>query len=184
MRSLVAFRRRHALRSDISKPCLANGTACAGWTCSCLVSRRWNCHGNLPSHQSSYTQEVRARRASLSVTICDQLQDPDCGDQCFPPRAHRRFLGAWWLGSNTIVSGSRFAASSDVPVIVNCTGLGAKALFDDPELMPVKGQLTVLHPQPAVTYAYLEPILDLYMFSRSDGIILGGSHGDGVWSRK
>jgi len=46
----------------------------------------------------------------------------------------------------------------------------------------VKGQLTVLHPQRAVTYAYLDPILDLYTFSRSDGIILGGSHGDGVWS--
>ena len=169
MGSPVAFQRTRTQRArhKAGPHCILNSTRIASHT-----------------SQSSYTQEVRARRASLSVTICDQLQDPDCGDQCFPPRAHRRFLGACWLGSNTIVSGSRFAASSDVPVIVNCTGLGAKALFDDPELMPVKGQLTVLHPQPAVTYAYLEPILDLYMFSRSDGIILGGSHGDGVWSRK
>jgi hypothetical protein len=58
----------------------------------------------------------------------------------------------------------------DAPLIVNCTGLGAKALFG------------VLAPQTEVTYAYLDPVLDLYMFSRSDGIILGGSHGDGVWS--
>jgi hypothetical protein len=68
------------------------------------------------------------------------------------------------------------------PLIVNCTGLGAKALFGDPELTPVKGQLTILQPQTEVTYAYLDPVLDLYMFSRSDGIILGGSHGEGVWS--
>jgi D-amino-acid oxidase len=72
--------------------------------------------------------------------------------------------------------------SLDAPLIVNCTGLGAKALFGDPELVPVKGQLTVLKPQPEVTYAYLDGVLDFYMFSRSDGIILGGSHGEGVWS--
>jgi glycine/D-amino acid oxidase-like deaminating enzyme len=70
----------------------------------------------------------------------------------------------------------------EAPLIVNCTGLGAKQLFDDPELTPVKGQLTVLKPQTAVTYAYLDPVLDFYMFSRSDGVILGGSHGEGVWS--
>jgi D-amino-acid oxidase len=70
----------------------------------------------------------------------------------------------------------------DAPLIVNCTGLGAKALFDDPELTPVKGQLTVLPPKTEVTYGYLDPVLDLYMFSRSDGIILGGSHEEGVWS--
>jgi D-amino-acid oxidase len=68
------------------------------------------------------------------------------------------------------------------PLVVNCTGLGAKALLGDPELTPVKGQLTVLPPQSEVTYAYLDPVLDFYMFSRSDGIFLGGSHEEGVWS--
>jgi glycine/D-amino acid oxidase-like deaminating enzyme len=33
------------------------------------------------------------------------------------------------------------------PVIFNCTGLGARALFGDQELTPIKGQLTVLLPQ-------------------------------------
>ena len=37
-------------------------------------------------------------------------------------------------------------------------------------------------PQPEIAYAYLDPVLDLYMFSRSDGIVLGGSHEEGVWS--
>jgi D-amino-acid oxidase len=66
------------------------------------------------------------------------------------------------------------------PVIVNCTGLGAKALFNDSELTPVKGQLTILLPQPEVEYATL-PLRDLYMFPRRDGILLGGTHERGNW---
>jgi glycine/D-amino acid oxidase-like deaminating enzyme len=65
-------------------------------------------------------------------------------------------------------------------VIVNCTGLGAKALFGDEELIPVKGQLTILLPQPEIAYCTLPD--DLYMFPRSDGILLGGTHEAGVWS--
>ena len=65
-------------------------------------------------------------------------------------------------------------------VVVNCTGLGAKALFGDEELTPVKGQLTFLLPQPEIDYVTLPP--DLYMFPRSDGILLGGTHEVGVWT--
>ncbi len=67
------------------------------------------------------------------------------------------------------------------PVIFNCTGLGARALFDDQELRPAKGQLTFLLPQPEVNYmAVMED--DLYMFPRSDGILLGGTFEEGEWS--
>jgi len=65
-------------------------------------------------------------------------------------------------------------------LVFNCTGLGSKALFNDDELTPIKGQLTVLLPQPEVQYAVLHD--DLYMFSRTDGILLGGTHEEGVWT--
>ena len=65
-------------------------------------------------------------------------------------------------------------------LVFNCTGLGAKALFGDEELTPVKGQLTILLPQPEVQYAAVPG--DLYMFPRSDGIVLGGTHEEDVWS--
>ena len=65
-------------------------------------------------------------------------------------------------------------------VVVNCSGLGAKALFGDEELIPIKGQLTFLLPQPEVDYVVLNR--ELYMFPRSDGILLGGTHERGVWS--
>jgi D-amino-acid oxidase len=63
---------------------------------------------------------------------------------------------------------------------VNCTGLGARSLFSDTELMPIKGQLTFLLPQPEVNYAVIAG--DLYMFPRRDGIVLGGAHVRGDWS--
>jgi D-amino-acid oxidase len=65
-------------------------------------------------------------------------------------------------------------------LVFNCTGLGARALFGDEELVPLKGQLTFLLPQPEVNYALLAG--DLYMFSRSDGILLGGTHERNVWT--
>ncbi len=46
----------------------------------------------------------------------------------------------------------RDVAALSENVIVNCTGLGSKALFNDPELMPLKGQLVVLVPQSEITY--------------------------------
>lgn len=58
-------------------------------------------------------------------------------------------------------------------VVVNCTGLGAAALFGDEQLVPVKGQLTILFPQPEVDYIAIQR--GLYMFPRSDGILLGGT---------
>jgi len=67
----------------------------------------------------------------------------------------------------------------DEPVIVNCTGIGSAALFGDPDLVPIKGQLAVLVPQPEVDY--IAQSGSSYVFPRSDGIILGGSNERGVW---
>lgn len=70
------------------------------------------------------------------------------------------------------------ALSLDEPLVMNCTGLGAKTLAGDEELEPVRGQLSVLAVQPAIDYVTLHR--DRYMFPRSDGIVLGGTfqHGD------
>jgi glycine/D-amino acid oxidase-like deaminating enzyme len=65
-------------------------------------------------------------------------------------------------------------------LVFNCTGLGAKALFGDEELTPIRGQLTILLPQPEVTYATVYE--NTYMFSRHDGVVLGGTHEMGDWN--
>jgi glycine/D-amino acid oxidase-like deaminating enzyme len=66
------------------------------------------------------------------------------------------------------------------PIIFNCTGLGARSLFDDQGLIPVRGQLEVLLPQPEIDYCYLSG--SSYMFPRRDGIILGGTFEHDRWS--
>jgi len=78
-----------------------------------------------------------------------------------------------------------FATAAEVlalpqPVIFNCSGLGAGALFGDREMVPVKGQLTFLLPQPEVNYNLISG--DLYMFPRTDGILLGGTYETGQWN--
>jgi len=75
------------------------------------------------------------------------------------------------------------------PIVMNCTGLGAKDLFGDQELVPLKGQLTVMVPQPEVNYhtnGGVPPVpgasLGIHMMARSDGIVLGGTSQRGVWT--
>jgi len=77
------------------------------------------------------------------------------------------------------------------PIVVNCTGLGARDLFGDQELVPLKGQLTVLVPQPEVNYHTQgglrnEPerpgSLGIHMMPRTDGVALGGTSQRGVWT--
>ena len=64
-------------------------------------------------------------------------------------------------------------------LIFNCTGIGARDLFGDSELQPVRGQLAVLQPQPEVLYAAAGRWG--YMFPRPDGILLGGTFERDVW---
>jgi len=71
-------------------------------------------------------------------------------------------------------------------VIFNCTGLGARALFGDQELVPAKGQLVFMPPDPDVDYLTVGGGYgggsDLYMFSRSDVLLLGGTYKLNDWS--
>ena len=99
----------------------------------------------------------------------------------FLPAVERDFL---LQGGRIVVR--TFHTASDVaalhePVVFNCTGLGSRALFNDNVLEPVRGQLSILEPQPAVDYIYLAAG-PLYMFPRSDGIALGGTFERENWS--
>ena len=65
------------------------------------------------------------------------------------------------------------------PVIFNCTGLGAAKLFNDTDIIPAKGQLVFLPPDPAVDYmtfggGFFGKDGFLHMFPRGDVVVLGG----------
>ena len=74
---------------------------------------------------------------------------------------------------------ARELAGLSEKLIFNCTGLGARTLFEDTGLMPIKGQLVFLLPQPELDYMTVGPN-GIYMFPRHDGVLLGGSFERGV----
>jgi glycine/D-amino acid oxidase-like deaminating enzyme len=83
------------------------------------------------------------------------------------------------------IEARRFAAPADIAALperlaFNCTGLGSRELFGDTELIPARGQLVILLPQPEVAYAFTGSAG--YMFPRADGIILGGTFERDNWS--
>ena len=55
-------------------------------------------------------------------------------------------------------------------VVINCTGYGARALWKDESIVPVRGQLAWLIPQPEVTYGIAYK--DVGVISRRDGLIV------------
>jgi glycine/D-amino acid oxidase-like deaminating enzyme len=111
------------------------------------------------------------------------------------PSIYLEALMADFLNSGGKVVVRRFETARDVgalgeSLVVNCTGLGSKALFGDPDLVPLKGQLVVLIPQPEIAYATNGgarplppgPGAFIHMMPRSDGIILGGTSQRDVWT--
>ena len=97
------------------------------------------------------------------------------------------------FGGRTVIrefSTPRDLMSLDETLIVNCTGLGSRDLFDDQELTPVKGQLTLLAPQADVNYKTFGGLsstsgaagMSIHMTPRRDGIALGGTAELGEWS--
>lgn len=87
-------------------------------------------------------------------------------------------------GGNIVIRefhGHADALSLSEPVLINCTGLGSRNIFPDTELMPIKGQLTFLLPQENIDYMTIGNG-GLYMFPRTDGILLGGTFKRNDWT--
>ena len=57
--------------------------------------------------------------------------------------------------------------------IVNCTGFGAKKIFNDPLMKPIKGQLALVRAQPQLQYLFSTGTT--YVFPRKDRVVVGGS---------
>jgi glycine/D-amino acid oxidase-like deaminating enzyme len=141
--------------------------------------------------------DSRLRRATADLYPDTQELEP--GEHPFGTAYVRRYMGmlvepAIYLHAvleDFLLAGGRlvvreFAGIPDViqlaePVVVNCTGLGAKALFGDEELTPIRGQLCVLVPQPEIDYVVSDVEHFFHMMPRRDGIVLGGTHERDVW---
>ena len=98
----------------------------------------------------------------------------------------RRLIADFQADGGRIVTRTFHAPSELTPlpqlVIVNCTGYGARALFGDDSLVPVRGQIAWLPPQPEVRYGFYGN--GVSVMSRPDGLgvqrIAGDMFGYGV----
>ncbi len=57
-------------------------------------------------------------------------------------------------------------------IIINCTGAGSHAIWRDPDLTPIKGQLVLLPAQPRLQYLFSGTG---YVFPRADCTVIGGT---------
>jgi D-amino-acid oxidase len=78
-------------------------------------------------------------------------------------------------------------AVADAPVVVNCTGIGARDLVPDPAVVPVRGQVVVVE-NPGIDEFYIDHTLDgddyVYIFPHGDVVLLGGTAQEGNWDRQ
>jgi D-amino-acid oxidase len=75
-------------------------------------------------------------------------------------------------------------AQAEAPVVVNCTGLGARELAADPSVRPVRGQLVVVE-NPGVDTWLGSTAPDgamAYLFPQPGRLLLGGTAEDDAWS--
>lgn len=72
-----------------------------------------------------------------------------------------------------------FDEISDADLIINCTGLGSKQLCKDEEVIPVRGQVALLSPNKTCSI-FLDNELPLYIVSRKDAMIVGGTYEEGI----
>jgi D-amino-acid oxidase len=153
-----------------------------------------------------------AREAATPPDWMDLLQHSPAGkDQpagarmCTPAELPDGFASGWWYtapvvtmpayldylraryeaAGGTISLGPVSSLSSlDAPVVVNCTGIGARDLVPDPAVAPVRGQVVVVR-NPGIEEFYIDHTLHgtdyVYLFPHGDVVLLGGTAEEGAW---
>jgi glycine/D-amino acid oxidase-like deaminating enzyme len=96
-------------------------------------------------------------------------------DMMFNITAYSQHLTEEFLANGGTIVTREFHAPSEFatlpqPVILHCTGYGARSLFDDASLTPVRGQIAWLPPQLEANYGLYRD--NLIVLSRPDGIVV------------
>ena len=86
-------------------------------------------------------------------------------------------------GAGGTVTRMALAHLPEGPLVVNCSGLGSRALAGDPSLAPVRGQVVVVE-QVGLEEWWLAEEGPTYVIPRSHDIVLGGTEDAGEWDRR
>jgi D-amino-acid oxidase len=92
----------------------------------------------------------------------------------------RRYAGR---GGRVLAQTVTSLDSVAAPVVVNCTGIGARSLVPDESLVPVRGQVVVVE-NPGIGEFYLDHgdggVEYVYLFPHGDVAVLGGTAHEGA----
>lgn len=95
-----------------------------------------------------------------------------------------RYEAAGGTLSVAAVSSLTSPASIEAPVVVNCTGVGARDLVPDPLVVPVRGQVVVVR-NPGIEEFFVDHTMRgtdyVYVFPHGDTVLLGGTAEEGAW---
>ena len=87
-------------------------------------------------------------------------------------------------GGHTFGSLDEAIASTTAGVIVNCSGMGARGLVPDAEMLPVRGQVVVTV-NPGITEFFIglgdESAGLIYLFPHAGTVVVGGTEERGSW---
>ena len=102
-----------------------------------------------------------------------------------PPRylqhLHEQFLAAGGiLEVRQIDSLDELLDEGDL--VVNCSGVGARKLADDPAVHPIRGQTLLVDAQ--IDKGFMDESAFTYLFPREDGTLLGGTQRTDDWRRE
>src|SRR5207302_7903867 len=89
------------------------------------------------------------------------------------------------MTAGTVTSLAGDGAAAGTPIVVNCTGTGARDLAGDPAVTPVRGQVvTVANPGLSEFFIGLpsETAELVYVFPHGEIALLGGTETAGDWS--
>jgi D-amino-acid oxidase len=98
--------------------------------------------------------------------------------------AYGRLLTSEFLQAGGRIEKAEFHAPADLArlkekALINCTGYGARALWKDESLVPVRGQIAWLIPQPDTHYGVSYE--NVSMIARRDGIVIQQTGPDEGW---
>lgn len=99
------------------------------------------------------------------------------------------YLRRYYVASGGVIDFAMVGSLSsfDAPVVVNCTGIGARGLVPDAAVYPVRGQVVVVE-NPGIEEFYIDHTMHgpdgtdyVYIFPHGDVVVLGGTAEEGAW---
>jgi len=97
-------------------------------------------------------------------------------------RLHDQFLAAGGIFEKRTIE-TLDEVANEAPLLVNCTGVGARALASDATVYPIRGQ-TMLLDASGIRVGYMDHDAIDHIFPRADGVLIGGVKVKGDWNRQ